>query len=225
MITIDGPAGAGKSSVAREVARRLGFVYIDTGAMYRALTLKALRLGLPLDDPRRLEDLLDGTSMELGTGPGGLPLVLLDGEDVSEEIRTPEVDAAVARVASIPGVRRRMVAVQAKLAAAGGAVIDGRDTGTHVVPDAEKKFFLTASEAERVRRRCDQLRHRGAAVDPEAVERDLRERDRMDAARACAPLCPAPDAVIIDTTYLDFDQVVELVLALVGGATDKVRAR
>lgn len=225
VIAIDGPAGAGKSSVAREVARRLGFVYVDTGAMYRALTVKALRLGVPLDDPAALEALVKDTSVELRAAPDGGQAVLLDGEDVTDEIRGREVDAAVARVASVPGVRRHMVAMQARLASGGGAVLDGRDVGTHVVPDAEKKFFLTASEGERARRRYEQLRRRGDEVDLAAVDRDLRERDRLDAARACAPLRPAADAVVIDTTDLGFDQVVELVLALSRGASEGVRAR
>lgn len=225
VIAIDGPAGAGKSTVAREVARRLGFVYIDTGAMYRALTVKALRRGVPLDDPAALEALVKDTSVELRAASDGGQVVLLDGEDVTGEIRGRGVDAAVARVAAVPGVRRRMVAMQTRLAAGGGAVIDGRDVGTHVVPDAEKKFFLTASEDERVRRRYEQLRRRGDEVDLADVDRDLRERDRLDAARAFAPLRPAADAVVIDTTDLRFDQVVELILALSRGASEGVSAR
>lgn len=216
VITIDGPAGAGKSTVAREVARRLGYTYVDTGAMYRAVTLKVLEEGADPDDAAAVEAVARRAEVTLVPRRDGPPAVLLDGRDVSAEIRSPRVDAAVARVAAVPGVRAALVRAQRRLAAAGAAVLEGRDTGTLVVPDAERKFFLTARPEVRARRRCDQLRAQGCAARLAEVEQELAERDRLDAARAYAPLRPAEDSIIIDTTDLTPAQVVELILSLVG---------
>ncbi len=217
VIAIDGPAGAGKSTVAREVARRLGYLHVDTGAMYRAVTLKVLQEGVDPGDARAVEELARRTEVALAPRPDGSLAVLLDGRDVSGEIRGAQVDAVVARVAAIPGVRRLLVEAQRRLAARGGAVLEGRDTGTLVFPDAERKFFLTARPEVRARRRFAQLQAQGCGADPARVARELAERDRQDAARACAPLRPAEDAIIIDTTDLTPEQVVELILALVQG--------
>lgn len=204
VIAIDGPAGAGKSTVARAVAERLGFTYLDSGAMYRCVGLLALRR--PADEPAKLAA---GARLELEPGSGGAARVLLDGCDVSEEIRSPEVSQAASRVAADPGVRHAVVARQRRLLAQGDWVAEGRDIGTVVAPDAAVKVFLTAEAGERARRRAAQL-----GADLEAVRREQAERDERDATRAHSPLAPAPDAVALDTTELSFEQVVDRVAAL-----------
>jgi len=193
LIAIDGPAGAGKSTVARAVARALDVTYLDTGAMYRCVTLAELR-GVP--DPI-------GVDVELGDR------VLLDGEDVTEAIRTPEVSAAVSRVSADPAVREALVAKQRALLSEGDWVAEGRDVGTVVAPHADVKVFLTASPEERARRRAEEL---GLGVDD--VLRDQRLRDEKDSTRATSPLRAAPDAVHLDTTGLDLDEVVERIVDL-----------
>lgn len=215
VIAIDGPAGAGKSTVAREVAQRLRYVYIDTGAMYRAVALKALSTNLDVDDQTALGTLVRGMTIEFQPDGADSQLrVLLDGRDVTAEIRQPGVDAVVARVAAAPGVRNVLVDLQRRLASRGGAVLDGRDVGTYVLPDADRKFFLTATKETRVERRYRQLMDQGLAVTREDVERELAERDRRDEERSFAPLRPAQDAVIIDSTNLEIAQVIEFILAL-----------
>lgn len=218
VIAIDGPAGAGKSTVARSVARRLGYLYIDTGAMYRAVTLQALRQRVDMDDAAGLMALARAVDIRLVPGAEGRQRVFLDGEDVTEAIRSPEVDAAVSRVAMVPGVREAMVAAQRRMARGGGVVLDGRDTGTHVAPDADVKFFLTAQPATRVARRLSQLRRQGHLVDEAEVARDLAERDRLDYGRDVAPLRRARGAIQIDTSTLEPDQVVETILSFCLGA-------
>lgn len=218
VIAVDGPAGAGKSTVAREVARRLGYVYIDTGAMYRAVALKALSLAIDLDDQAALAHLMRTTSVELQPdGVDGRPRVLLDGRDVTVEIRQPAVDAAVAHVAAAPVVREVLVEMQRRLAALGGVVMDGRDVGTHVLPNADRKFFLTAAKETRVERRYRQLLEQSVTVTRQDVERELAERDRRDEERSFSPLRPADDAVIIDSTDLQINQVIDFILALCQG--------
>lgn len=221
-IAIDGPAGAGKSTVARLVADRLGFIYIDTGAMYRAVTLAALRRGVSICDERALTALAESCRISFRDCPELTPprRVYLDGEDVTLAIRSPEVGGRVSPVAVVPGVRRAMVRQQRELAASGGVVLDGRDIGTYVLPDAEFKFYLTADLGERARRRYRELVNRGVETTYEAVEREVRERDYIDSHREMAPLRQADDAIVIDSTNLTVEEVVETILRRVRGAED-----
>lgn len=209
IIAIDGPGGSGKSTAARSVARRLGFTYIDSGAMYRAVALWALRLGMDLDDLHRLEQLAREARIEL---PGDR--VLLNGEDVTQEIRNPRVSEAASRVAAQPGVRRAMREEQRRIGQGGPAVMEGRDIGTVVFPEAQVKIFLDAQPEARAQRRASEL---GASV--EDVARDLEARDLRDRSRAEAPLTQAPDAEYLDTTHLTPAQVEEAVLKLVRDRT------
>lgn len=210
-VAIDGPAGAGKSTVARMVAERLGYVYIDTGAMYRAITLKALRLGTDLDDPDALGALVAASRVTLERGPSG-ERVLLDGEDVTGLIRTPEVSRHVSAVAAVPAVRDRLVEWQREIARGGGVVMDGRDIGSHVLPWADRKFFLTASLEERARRRQAELAAAGHSVSVAELAADIARRDHLDSTRAVSPLVRVADAILIDTTGLPVEEVVNRVL-------------
>jgi cytidylate kinase len=203
VVTIDGPAGAGKSTVSKRLAARLGWRLLDTGAMYRAVTLAALRAGIDLESDEALTDLAAAVSVKLPPGQ-----VLLDGEDVGRVIRSVEVTRASRHVADSPGVRRRMVELQREFAADYDVVAEGRDQGTVVFPDALRKFFLTAGLEERASRRHGEFTERGESVSIETVLRDLRERDQRDAAREIAPMRPAPDATVIDTTGLALEEVV-----------------
>ncbi len=214
VVAIDGPAGSGKSTVAKIVAQRLGYLYVDTGAMYRALTLKALRLGMNLHDGEGLAALAHSTDIAFVSEPEGGVRVLLDGEDVSEAVRTPEVSEWVSVVSAFPGVREALTAKQKSLAMKGGVVMDGRDIQTVVAPDAEVKIFLTATQKERARRRWLELQGRGFEVRYEDILRDIRERDRWDSTRAVAPLQKAPDAVEIDTTNMTPEEVAEQIVAM-----------
>jgi cytidylate kinase len=205
IVTIDGPAGSGKSSAARALAGRLGFEFLDTGAMYRAVALAARRAGLRTNgDEAALADLLDRLRLEMP--PGGR--VVLDGEDVSAALRTPEVTAASSEVAALRVVRQRLAGLQRALAAGRDVVCEGRDQGTVVFPDAGCKFFLTADPEERLRRRQREMEARGEAVDLAALRQALAVRDRRDAERDLAPLRPADDAVVLDSTTLTLEEVV-----------------
>ncbi len=218
VIAIDGPAGSGKSTIARLVAARLGFAYLDTGAMYRAVTLAALEQGVDPTDGAALGRLASTLSLRLepANAPTGQSqsIVLLDARDISTEIRTAAVTAGVSQVSAHPEVREAMTSVQRSLATGRDAVLEGRDIGTVVFPDAEVKVFLTASSVERARRRRQQLVQQGISVPTDEVQRDIERRDGLDSSRAAAPLRKADDAVEIDTTHLSIEQVVEAVCSL-----------
>jgi cytidylate kinase len=200
VIAIDGPVGAGKSTVAKLVARKLGYLYVDTGAMYRAVALKALRLGMDINDPIVMAMLAEATDIQLQQQGDGSVRVFLDGEDVTEAIRTPEVSEASSIVSAHEGVRKVLAERQKAMAELGGVVMEGRDIQTVIAPDAEVKIFLTASLEERAKRRWLELQQKGISVSYEEVLQEVKERDERDKTRAIAPLRKAPDAVEIDTT-------------------------
>ncbi len=211
-VAIDGPAGAGKSTIARRLAERLGFLYIDTGAMYRAVGLWALRLGTGLGDMHRLEQLARAAEIELE--PGG-SRVSLNGEDITDAIRTREVSDAASKVSAIPGVRRAMVEKQRAMSARMSVVMEGRDIGSVVFPDAEIKIFLDADPDVRAGRRLLEIREKGEAAEADDIAREIDARDRRDRTRTEAPLVQAPDAVYIDTTALSAVEVEETILKLI----------
>jgi len=211
VVAIDGPSGAGKSTAGRAVAERLGYVFLDTGAMYRALALAALREGIPLDDAAAVAALAGRVRLDLQ--PGGA--VILDGQDVTSALRTQEVGAAASRVSVHPSVRRHMVARQREMGQAGGVVMDGRDIGTAVFPDADVKFYVDAHPRQRAMRRHEELAQRGLPSDLDTIEREIRERDHADSTRAESPLTRAADAIHLDTTELGLEEVVRRMLAAV----------
>jgi cytidylate kinase len=212
IIAIDGPSGAGKGTIARAVARRLGFHHVDTGAMYRALAWKALRAGIELTDDAAVSALAERAQFDVSDGR-----VSIDGHDIVHAIRTPEMDAAASVVARQPGVRRVLVERQRALAARGGSVMEGRDIGTVIFPDAHVKVYLDASPEERARRRASDPAH-ASGKGPTAIQEvatALAERDRLDSTRAASPLKIAEDAVVIDTTAMSIDAAVERVMEVV----------
>lgn len=211
IIAIDGPAGAGKSTIAKSVARKLKFLYIDTGAMYRALTLKALEHKINPDDSSAITELAAGTRINLTNNPDGSLKVFLDETDVSKEIRHPRITRFVSDIAKIKEVRQQMLVVQRRLGRAADSVLDGRDIGTVVFPDADKKFYLDADFQERVERRFKELRESCQEISLEDVSADLANRDKIDSTREFAPLKKAADAIYIDTTDMSIDQVVDKV--------------
>ena len=213
VIAIDGPAGAGKSTVAKKVAAALDFVYIDTGAMYRAVTSRVLELEIEGSDVARITELAQRVNIRLLQKAGTLE-VLADGKDVTTAIRTPEVTALVPTVSQVTAVRQAMVRLQREMAAAGRAVLDGRDIGTVVTPDACAKIFLTASAAERARRRFLELKEKGYEPDIQVLQAEMEERDRQDSERELAPLVQADDAVLVDTTGLSIDAVVRRIIGV-----------
>jgi len=213
IIAIDGPAGSGKSTTARLVAQKLGYIYIDTGAMYRALTLKVIESGIDPKDENSIVELAEKTKIELLYQNGNLK-VMLDDKDVTEKIRTPEVTSLVSIVSAHPKVRNVMVKKQRELGKNGGVVMDGRDIGTVVFPDADLKIFMNADIKERARRRQKEMQMQGFDADIEELVKEIEERDKLDSTREVGPLKKATDAVEIDTTNLTIDEQVELVLKL-----------
>ena len=212
IIAIDGPAGAGKSTIAKDVASELGFLYIDTGAMYRALTVKALERKVDIQDAGQIVDLAKETSIELVNNHETGLKVFLDGNDVSRAIRQPIVTKYVSDIARIRGVREVMLVLQRRMGRAGDVVLDGRDIGTVVFPDADRKFYLDADFAERVNRRYLELKALGEDVTPESIGADLKNRDTIDSNREFAPLKKAEDAIRIDTTGMTIEEVAAAVL-------------
>jgi cytidylate kinase len=210
IVAIDGPAGSGKSTIARRVAQKLGFLYIDTGAMYRAVALWASRAGVSLDDHHRLEQLARESHIELKP-----PAVLLNGEDVSEAIRQPEMSQSASKVSAVAGVRRAMVAKQQAMGEAASVVMEGRDIGTVVFPNAEVKIFLDADPEVRAGRRVEELRQKGLEAGADEVSREMKERDLRDRSRSEAPLMQAPDALYFDTSGLTLDEVEAELLRLI----------
>ena len=210
VVAIDGPAGAGKSTIAKGLASRLGFIYIDTGAMYRAVALWALRQGVDSHDMHRMEQL--ALAAEIALAPGRISL---NGEDVTDAIRTKEVSSGASKIAVIPGVRRAMVAKQREIGERTSVVMEGRDIGTVVFPEADVKIFLDANPAERVRRRFQEVRGKGEPITEAQLAAEMKERDLRDSTRADAPLAQAPDAMYLDSTALSIAEVEETILKIV----------
>ncbi|MDF1577961.1 MAG: (d)CMP kinase [Desulfurivibrionaceae bacterium] len=217
IVTIDGPSGAGKSTISRLLAARLGYAYLDTGAMYRAVGFKIEQTGANCDDRQALGRLLDSMDLRF-KAVGGETRVILDQEDVSEAIRTPAMSMMASRVSAIPVVREKLTFMQREIGGRGGVVAEGRDMGTVVFPEAAWKFFLDATPEERSRRRVLQLKEQGRPVDEKETLAQIIERDRADSSRALAPLQPAPDAVIIDSSQMTIDEVVAFMAARIARA-------
>lgn len=210
-IAIDGPAGAGKSSISKKVAKALGYIYIDTGAMYRTVGLKAVRCGIDTKDSEGVASILPTLDIDI-RHEGVEQHIFLDGENVSDQIRTPEISMAASNVSAIPAVRVALVDLQRKLAENHDVVMDGRDIGSFVLPDAEVKIFLTASVDARAERRYKELLEKGETVDFEAVREDMILRDKQDSTRAVSPLVVAEGATVIDTSKLNFEESVDAVI-------------
>ncbi len=219
-IAIDGPAGAGKSTIAKAVAQKLGVVYIDTGAMYRAIGLGVVRRGVEASDVDGVEGVLDELSVTIKHTEQGQQ-IYLNGENVSDLIRTPEISVAASKVAVIPSVRLKLVELQRALAKETDVIMDGRDIGTYVLPDAQLKIFLTASPEARAKRRYDELMEKGVETTFEDVYNDMVFRDKNDSGREFAPLKPAEDSVMVDTTDLTLEQSIDRILCLSKDMMDK----
>src|SRR5271168_2187266 len=217
IIAIDGPVGSGKSTLARRVAALLGYTYLDTGAMYRSVALKAQRRGVSLDASDELEALAGETRIDLRQRDGaadGAQQVLLDGEDVTARIRTPEVAQAASKVALVPGVRKVLVAEQRRAGEQGGVVMEGRDIGSVVFPDAQLKIFLTASPETRAERRWREHEQKGDHINLQRTLEEIHERDHRDLQRSTSPLVRAADAVVVDSTAMEPEEVARLVVLL-----------
>lgn len=213
-VAIDGPAGAGKSTIARAAAAQLGFVYVDTGALYRTIGLAVCRRGIDGTDVPGILATLPEIQVGL-TYQDGAQHVLLDGEDVSDAIRTPQISTYASQVSSVPEVRAYLLDLQRDLACRQSVIMDGRDIGTVILPDAKVKIFLTASPEKRAARRCAELREKGQDVTVEGILADMERRDALDASRATAPLKQAEDAVLVDTSDLTLEQSIEAVLTVI----------
>ena len=212
VIAIDGPSGAGKSTAARILAERLGYIYIDTGAMYRAIGWKAKREGIEPDDEAKLADLCGRTEVTIKKDNSD-PRFFVNGIDVTGEIRTPEMGMMASAVSKSPAVRARLLTLQRELGRGGGVVMDGRDIGTVVFPDADVKFYLDASAGERGKRRYLELKAKGMDVDRAQITKEIEERDRQDSGRALAPLKKADDALLIDSSAMSIDDVLDRILS------------
>lgn len=213
-IAIDGPAGAGKSTLAKALARELGYIYIDTGAMYRALTWKALQQGMDLGDVSHLCELASSTDIHFDNS-AGVQRLNCDGEDVTEAVRSPKISAEVSKTASIPAIRSIMVRKQQQMAQTGNVIMDGRDIGEIVLPDADFKFFLTAGLDERARRRALEMKNHGYNVDIESLKTDIENRDRMDSERDVGALRILDDSIVIDTSRRNAGEVLTQILAII----------
>ncbi|MBZ4662362.1 MAG: (d)CMP kinase [Caloramator sp.] len=209
-IAIDGPAGAGKSTISKLIAEKMGIEYIDTGAMYRAITLKLLNRGVDIKDIQSVKDIVDETKVELMNGR-----VYLDGVDVSEEIRMPYVSSKVSDVAAISCVRERLVYLQREMAKKSSVIMDGRDIGTNVLKDAQIKIFLTASVEERAKRRFVEMKNKGIDISFEEICNDIRNRDTIDSTREINPLRKAEDAILVDTTGKTIQEVVDEIISII----------
>ncbi len=214
-VAIDGPAGAGKSTIARAAAKELGFIYVDTGALYRSIGLNAVRLGVDLNDATAVENSLSGLSVELSFDSEGTQIVLLNGEDVSSLIRTPEVSMSASKVSAVPAVRAFLLDLQRNMAKKNNVIMDGRDIGTVVLPNAEVKIFLTAAAEIRAKRRFDELIEKGQQVKYEDVLADVVERDYNDSHREIAPLKPAEDSKLADTSGLTLSESIRLIINII----------
>ncbi len=221
IVAIDGPAGAGKSTLARRVADKLGYLYINTGAMYRAVALWALRLKVSTSDMHRLEQLAEAAQIELAANDNR---VLLNGEDVTEAIRDPKISEAASQVSAVPGVRRALLALQRKMAETTSVVMEGRDIGSVVFPSAQVKIFLDADPQERARRRALELAQENHDASVDDVVGAIIQRDQRDRTRKEAPLVQAPDAQFVDTTGLSLEEVEEIILRLVRARTSNGKA-
>jgi cytidylate kinase len=213
IIAIDGPAASGKSTTAREIAHRLGYTYIDSGAMYRAVTLKALRENIPVDDDKKVSKLAEAISLEFKKN-SSKTIIYMDGEDVSDKIRSPQIDRNISPVAANPHIRSIMVKKQREMGRDGAVVMDGRDIGTVVFPAAELKIFMEASVEERAQRRLKELEQKGIEMDFNKVAADIEYRDQQDKSRNFGPLKKANDAVKIDTTRLSVEEQIDIITEL-----------
>lgn len=212
-IAVDGPAGAGKSSVSKEIAKRLGIIYIDTGAMYRAASLYAIEKGIKICE-ENMKKCLDEIDISIGYDERG-QRIYLNGKDVSERIREKDVSIGASDVAVIPAVRLKLVELQRNLAKKESVIMDGRDIGTYVLPDANVKIFLTATSQERAKRRCLEMEQKGMECDFEEVKKDIEYRDKQDSSREFAPLKQAEDAVLVDSSDMSFEEVVERIIGII----------
>ncbi len=222
VIAIDGPAGVGKSTTARALAQRLGYILVDTGALYRGVALAAQDRGISWDDEDAVVAVSDEVRLAFDSEADGTPRLTIDGVDRADEIRTPEIAAGASQVSAYAGVRAALLDIQRSLGRDGGVVLEGRDIGTVVFPDAEVKLFLTASAEERARRRVQDLQNRGMTADQNQILSQIRSRDKADSTRPIAPLRPAEDAVILDSTSIELEAVVEHVLELVRSCNSTV---